>query len=379
MEFIVGFIIILSVLLVVKACMFKSGSPNPANGAIVMASGIFLLGAAHRFPMFSGWLGDFLAMALLAVAVMIAATFVKTARQGEFRRQFTEPKIKSFAIGTWVAGTSVLGNVLLQQFPEVRSVVLVLAIWNGALWLFYLTIVIKRFKELYTSDLYKQAHGILLLSTVSTQSIAILYFNVFGGQLPGLFFKLIIYAGVLFYALGFYLIMKRYRVFSEWSVADDWQNTNCILHGAMSITGLAAATTGAVSDSFTMAVWLWVLTWFVIVESVEIWRAKVRVNQYGTERALGQYNATQWSRNFTFGMLYAFTMQFDLAATTFAEVGFLVTLREIILTVGAWIVLLFLLNEVLLWIKARYEWKPAALFKKKAIPTANPIHESNRD
>jgi len=48
---------------------------------------------------------------------------------------------------------------------------------------------------------------------------------------------------------------------------------------------------------------------------VEIARAMKRTRLYGFAEGLLIYDPTQWSRNFTFGMLYAFTLNFDLAGT----------------------------------------------------------------
>src|SRR5690606_9654592 len=93
-----------------------------------------------------------------------------------------------------------------------------------------------------------------------------------------------------------------------WSLVHDWNNTNCILHGAMSITGLAAALTLSVPLGFTVLVWGWVLAVFVVVEAVELLRAVKRVSALGWKEGVLSYHVSQWSRNFTFGMFYAFTV-----------------------------------------------------------------------
>src|SRR3546814_6209790 len=52
--------------------------------------------------------------------------------------------------------------------------------------------------------------------------------------------------GYVFYAIGAALVLRRYLRQPGWRLAEDWENPNCILHGAMSITGLAAVMSGAV-------------------------------------------------------------------------------------------------------------------------------------
>ncbi|HEX7057296.1 MAG TPA: hypothetical protein VF260_08910, partial [Bacilli bacterium] len=149
------------------------------------------------------------------------------------------------------------------------------------------------------------------------------------------------------------LVARRYLAVSRWNVADDWQNTNCIIHGAMSITGLASVLSGAVGGGIVLTIWLWVLFWFVIVESVEIWRIGARTRKYGLAGAIGVYNVTQWSRNFTFGMLYAFTMFFDLGKTRYGGIPFLMRLHEGVLAAGKWVVLFFLVYEIVLFLRAQ--------------------------
>ena len=120
--------------------------------------------------------------------------------------------------------------------------------------------------------------------------------------------------GVVFYFVSFYLVARRYAgEGGDFDLDRDWYNTNCITHGAMSITGLASVVCGVIPTSLTFMVWLWVISWFVIIELIEIARAIKRTKMYGLADGLLVYNPTQWSRNFTFGMLYAFNMNLDLS------------------------------------------------------------------
>ena len=126
--------------------------------------------------------------------------------------------------------------------------------------------------------------------------------------------------GVFFYIVSFSLIVRRYACEGKAIDLDKgWFNTNCIIHGAMSITGLASAVCGVVPANLILLVWLWVISWFVIVEIIEIARAVKRIRLYGFADALLVYDPTQWSRNFTFGMLYAFTLNFDISQSAAAN------------------------------------------------------------
>lgn len=91
---------------------------------------------------------------------------------------FLNNPIQSFTIGTWIAGVSVLCNVLLKYFPETLLFLQVMSIINIALWAIFLVTMIKSFKTLL-KEKNSSIHGVILLSTVGTQSIVILLENLF--------------------------------------------------------------------------------------------------------------------------------------------------------------------------------------------------------
>src|SRR5690625_7907900 len=87
---------------------------EPASGAIIMANGIFLMGAVEAFPLLDILLGKYLAFILLIVWMVI---YIKLSIQF-FRRDFLisylRHPVDSFTIVTWIAGVSVLCNLLLS-------------------------------------------------------------------------------------------------------------------------------------------------------------------------------------------------------------------------------------------------------------------------
>ncbi|MDF2790344.1 MAG: hypothetical protein K0S80_3444 [Neobacillus sp.] len=54
-----------------------------------------------------------------------------------------------------------------------------IAIINIVLWIIYIGISVKTFLEISRTKSYQNVHGILLLTTVSTQSIVLLFNTVF--------------------------------------------------------------------------------------------------------------------------------------------------------------------------------------------------------
>ncbi|WP_455381713.1 SLAC1 family transporter [Salinispira pacifica] len=335
--------------------LFMKNIPSPTpSGAIVMAIGIFVNGALFYFEPQGGRVGHALALILFLLLLFIAASYLADAIQGRaFERHFANP-IAGFAVGTWVAGTSVCCIALSQRLPTWRPFVQILVIGNVLLWLYFAYRSVRNFALLSRTDAGSRVHGVLLLSTVSTQSLVIVWKAAFGGSAAyRAAAPWIILIGVAFYAASFALIVRRYlRERGSFDLDRSWFNTNCIIHGAMSITGLASAVSGVVSPDLQLSIWIWVLFWFIMVEAIEIGRAVKRVREQGWVRGLFVYDPTQWSRNFTFGMLYAFTTNFDIGRTA-ASGTFLVPLRTLLLSLFPWVVLALLLAETALFLRDR--------------------------
>ena len=345
----------LAVLFLVIRRLFMKKIPSPTgSGAIVMAIGIFINGAIVHFSIFNNEITRSLAVILFILVLFIAGSYVADAVQRKtFRMHFANP-VASFAAGTWIAGASVCGIALSQRLPDWKPFVQVLVIGNIGLWLFFVYRAVRNFFQLFRTESGRKVHGVLLLSTVSTQSLVIVWKAAFG-ESPAyrLVAPWVIVLGVMFYFASFYLIVRRYvGEGANIDLDESWFNTNCILHGAMSITGLASAVCGVVPANLILQIWLWAIAWFVIVEGVEIARAVKRTRRRGFTDGLLIYDPTQWSRNFTFGMLYAFTMNFDLSKNA-AAASFLLPLREAVLRYFAWVVLLLLLLEIFVFFRDR--------------------------
>lgn len=335
--------------------LFMKKIPSPTgSGAIIMGIGIFINGAIVHFALINKEFARPLTLVLFLLLLFIAGSYIKDMVKGRiFKVHFANP-LGSFAVGTWIAGTSVCGIALSQRLPEWKPLVQILLIGNIGLWFYFVSRVLRNFVHLFSGKSWQKVHGVLLLSTVSTQSLVIVWKAAFGTsyfyQLAALWMILL---GVVFYLVSFYLIVRRYA-YEGMAIDLDkgWFNTNCILHGAMSITGLASAVSGVVSANLILLIWLWVLLWFIIVEIIEIVRAVKRTRLYGFVDGLLVYDPTQWSRNFTFGMMYAFTLNFDLIESVAAD-SCLLSLHKTILDHFAWVVLILLLLEILVFFRDR--------------------------
>lgn len=350
---IIRFGLLAALLLVIKVLFIKDVSSPTASGAIVMAIGIFINGAIVEFPLLDDLARSF-TLILFVLFLFVAASYLADVVQGRaFATHFANP-VGCFAVGTWVAGTSVCAVALSQRLPDWKPLVQIMAIGNLGLWLYFAYRAMGSFIQFFLDESKQKVHGVLFLSTVSTQSLVIVWKAAFGdSSMYRLVAPWAIFLGVVFYAVSFYLIARRYaRAGGDFNLDRDWFNTNCITHGAMSITGLASTVCGVVPPGLTLLIWLWAISWFFIVEAVEIARAAKRISLYGFAEGLLVYDPSQWSRNFTFGMLYAFTLKFDLSRSVTAG-SFPLVFRQALLDSFAWVVLVFLLIEIYVFLRDR--------------------------
>jgi hypothetical protein len=322
-------------------------------GAVVMAIGIFIAAALQQMPILAPLISKPLSIALLVIWASIAASYAASALRG-LLHVHTRPLIARFAIGTWVAATAVLARDVLWEIHEWRLLAIPLAILAFALWLWFLRLAASALPRIVSMSSQALVPGVVLLATVSTQSIALIAVDLLPSG-PILFWAMagLIGAGVIFYAIGFALILRSHLKVAGWTLSEDWDNTNCILHGAMSITGLALASHPLAPPIITWIVWYYVLAMFLAVEAIEVLRLFSRVRKHGIKRGALTYHVSQWSRNFTFGMFYAFTLQLLKMEGATDPVEWGSEIGSLILIYGPSIVLLFLLIEIALYCKSR--------------------------
>ncbi|CAA9423713.1 MAG: hypothetical protein AVDCRST_MAG22-2762 [uncultured Rubrobacteraceae bacterium] len=322
-------------------------SPFPSGG-IVMAGGIFVIAALGKLPL-PVLVVRLVVLELLVVWAFIAYSYVGSGLSGGLAEGLRQPA-NVFAVGTWVAGSAVLGRALVGELPGWEPVAFALWLVAAAVWLWYLSLLPAAFRDAVDpSDGYR-ATGAVLLPVVGTQSLVVAGDALLPGGMPRTVAVALILLGCLLYAFGLFLVGRRYGR-SGWTLADDWDNTNCILHGATSITGLAIVLTGALPGTWAVATWVWILAAFVLVEAAEVLRAFFRTRAYGWRKGVLAYLPSQWSRNFTFGMFYAFSLQLQMSAIQMPLVA--AGLLRIVVTYGHYVVLAFLLAETAVFLADR--------------------------
>lgn len=337
----INFIILVILTSSLLLLIHKKNPLKTSTLAIVMALGIFTQGVLpHLDPGFQKICG-FLTVFILSIWLTFLIDSIHSIRRGQFLYSHFKDPINRFGIGTWVAGTSICGLLINHFYPTLVVLSQILFFINLCLWIFFIS---SSFRTLIfeKKQLFKNANGSLLLTTVSTQSIAIFLNSVWQIHIWQLNF-LLISLGLCLYLFCIGYIIKRYlnKEFIK-NLAAQWQTTNCIVHGAVSITVLACETSHTVSPEIITILWFLAALLFIFIEGIELIRAYKRVRAYGLRKALFIYNLSHWSRLFTFGMFYTMTSLFKPTLSLYVSV------RTVILNCGIWIIIMLILLEVLL-------------------------------
>ncbi len=341
------------VLLIVKSPMFRGNRIDASYGAMVMAIGIFLIGVAPQFDIpfvIPSYLVDF---SLFVIWLFLILSFMRAAFKGVFRKRYLTHPVQSFAVGTWVAATSILCLVLYHQYSFFKNSIFIVALLNTGLWVFYLFLCIKSYKVIFSAKYYERVNGIIFLSTVSTQSLIIVFNTLFDHPILHHISQVAVFVGLTLYFINFALMMIRLRSFQQHQLLDGWKNTNCIVHGAMSITGIASITSGTIPTNIIFLMWIWAAALFVIIEGIELWRLAARLNEYTLNEAIGRYHVSQWARNFTFGTFYVFTLNIDLSGYH----SVLSHIQHIVIESGVPVLISLLLIETFLFFKDALPWQ----------------------
>lgn len=325
-----------------------STPPAPASGAIVMAGGIFLLGPLQRIPGGSGVPTESAALALIAIWAILAWLFARAVRSHQLPSYHPAT---NFAMGTWVAATAVLAGTTMLAFPTLRVLALILAVLATALWGWFLWIAVWGFRELLAEHGRIPVTGTVLLTTVSTQSLILAWQSVLASGLSLALSRVLLAIGVVLYLVGAALTGFGPVARRTWTLVADWRAPRCILHGAISITGLAALQSHAVSWPWLIAFWLLAAFLFVVVESMEVIRLWLRVRAHGWRYAVVIYHPAQWARNFTFGMFYTFTLALAQDRRAVTQAPWAARIWEWLIGWGQYAVLALLLIEAI-WLLA---------------------------
>ncbi len=312
-----------------------------------MALGIFALASGR--VLLSDWpnIWHLLGFLILVLWGVLAGEFLaRSLCQWPCSSEASESE--RFVIGTWVAGTAVPASVSAVMWPDFFWLSRTLTILASLLLLIYSSFFLRGYARLIHRWKFQESRGEILLASVSIQSVILAFHTSWTNALEDRLVLAINSLSAVLLVVGIGLILAGLRRFRWHRLAEGWSNTNCILHGALSITGLTLAT---ITENPHPVLSLWLLTGviLIVVEALELIRAMQRVRRYGWLEGLVCYHVSQWARNFTFGMFYAFSLQ--LQGRLGADAG--LSLLDSVVKWGPLVVLAFLIIEIALFIRDR--------------------------
>lgn len=324
---------------------------------IVMAVGIFTTYSLPQLPFYSPQSVRLVTLELIVVWLFIAAGYVRAWWTGQFGTYTSHP-IRRFGIGTWVAGTAVLAELIEKSLPGGHALALFLVAIACVVYAPYVVLYIHGYCRLLTRPRHQNATGVILLATVATQAVLIGFFVVVQYQIPDALATILFVIDAFVLSAGITLIAVHFHALKTWRLAEEWKNANCIVHGAISITGLAMLMSQAFGVNVLLLVWRIIVVLFVVIEALELVRLVERQRRYGLRQGLLAYDTTQWTRNFTFGMFYAFSWSLQekvLEAGVNTDNIWSVVL-QFVAEWGQFVVLTLLLIELAIFFGYRLRW-----------------------
>lgn len=323
---------------------------DTVSAAIVMAIGVFSLNVAPQFAT-NSLLDRGIALFAIILWAFFMVSYLFSFIVKEFNTLHYQNVIGRFRIGTWVASTSVTVIIITKYFPVFGRVILPLVILNSLLWVFFFFISMKGIGAILVNKSIKNVNGILFLTTVSSQSLLLMYNNVWENFYRLLYInETLIAIGFLFYFVCITMLLSRYKKY-DWRLVTDWKAPNCMVHGALSIIGSAAVISKSIGFGMLLLLWMIVLVIFVANEIVEVVRGVLRTKEFGFVDGLCIYHPSQWSRIFTFCMFYTFTFKFH---TNYAsQAAWIDHSQQAILIVGKWFIAMLLIIEIGLLVRAQ--------------------------
>lgn len=347
--------LLLIVLLILVALVYRvvarRGYALTNSLSLVMAIGIFASFAFTHLPGYSLLINKLMTIGLLTIWLVIMWSHVRSIFKRQFHRLYYKLLLNRFAMGTWVAGTAVLADLSARTLPDMTWMSRSLALTALALYIPYIVIAILGYIELWRHPLKQRAVGVILLAAVATQATYIaLHMAFVNNTTIQTIEPALSTLGVLLICSGLVLIALHYRKMKIYNFAVQWHDTNCIIHGAVSITGLALVMAGGYNTTTLLWVWYIAFVLFVVVEAIEVIRAIQRVGRYGLGKGILLYDTAQWSRNFTYGMLYAFSLELSLRLAD--QIGNYPQL-QLAVRYGQYVVLAMLLVEIVLFVSSK--------------------------
>lgn len=286
---------------------FRFITPVAESGSLVMALGIAAIACLPQFN-FSSFMLLVSALLLLIVWLFIAVRLLQiNLRQELVLANWSQ----RFSVGTWVAATVIVVLFVDQVESTLHGFIVFLGMIAVIIYLGYWRIILAFTKTCIRKRCHVKVDGTLLLAVIATQAMVLLLGELFRDDLSLYIYQALILLGIFFYFCALILILRYFLVIRHATFVAVWPNANHIIYGALAITGVAMLRTDAFSISILTVLW-WLCAFLLfIMMIIDIARLVIRLRLKGWRKGVFVYTTSQWARNFTVGMFYTFTFEYD--------------------------------------------------------------------
>ena len=353
----IHFVLLFIASYLIRNQFIRSGYSPTASGSIVMAMSICVFGAFLHLPQSIAFIAPDIALELFIIAFFIGVSYVECYTHQYFHLH-VQSILNRFTIGTWVAAIALLELLLIKTFPGTEEITWPLVLLAVMLWATYMNFALPDLEALFKNHLTLHLNGYIFLTVISTQAVLLVLNTIMPRWIPWLLNLTLISFGCLLYIACMMLVIRNYTRLRLRNVIVEWSHTNCLIHGALSITGLVCMT---VSFPAIISFIIWSVTaiLFIAIESLSVLRFLIRAQK--KNRSAFRYDVSQWSRHFSYGAFYAFTCTLQNRPVWLNYLKLTDVINGIVMY-GQYIVISLLLIQIALFFRTKYKVMPAGKF-----------------
>lgn len=322
---------------------FKQTLPSVMGSSIVMALGLF---GAYVLPHFEAplWVMTLCALELMILWLYFLVNTMQAVAQDE---SFFLLRTDQYRLGCWVAGTAITGLLLEEADPLLYGCIIMLALISLVCWGMHWRLL---WRVLSRPCFGKPATGNRLLPIIGTLTVLLLAMELFHDDMPFWMDDLVVILAVLMTLWGWMGLASYWFVQKSRYVVVGWPNSNALGYGVLATLGLVIVESGAFSSGLILGLWCVVMAIFVVVTSLELTRACIRIEAVGWKRGLLTYHPSQWLRVYACVALFAFTNE------VWRQTPTLSALIQFISAHGHWAIAVLVVVEVVLAVRASTVW-----------------------
>lgn len=327
---IVAFLLLLLITHLIYLRFFTAKVPTIASGSIIMALAAFSLDSLQQlgFPYF---LLLYVALEILIIGLYLGLCLIQIILEDELYLQKISYEL---ALGTWIVGISLIVLLLNQVDRTLIGFVALLSVIAFSLFAYYLLIIYKWLRTFFGNSVQLQATGLVLIPALSVQAMTLLLSELFHEELPTLVYEIFISFGLVLYLIGLIFLIRYFAFARKNRIVLSWVNENSLIHGVLSLTGIAMINALNFPDWSIYYLWYLTFTVFLTLAVISCLRLSARFKYKKYEDAIGIYHNSQWYRVFSFAAFYTFSISaYEYEYSSDALIAFIASYGQYIVAI----------------------------------------------